>query len=144
MKSAQLSASPVGKDKRVERPMVLVIDDQPAILDMLFYALSLKGYQPVCVGNGQEALEWIKKAVQTGQYPLAILVDLYMPVMDGTGFLASLHAQWNAPVQIPPTILLTVDKNDYGHLGCNDVLIKPFHIRDLYERLRLLASAASF
>lgn len=144
MQLAQLS-TPLGeKDKRAERPVVLVIDDQPAILDMLSYVLSFQGYQPACVANGQEALEWIKNALQTGQYPIVILLDLHMPVMNGTEFLASLRTQWNAPVPIPPIILLTVDKRDHSHLGCDDVLIKPFQIRDLGEKLRLVASLDSF
>ncbi len=133
-----------GIDARAERPAVLVIDDQPAILDMLSWTLTLQGYQPVCAANGQEALEWIKNTLHIGRYPMVILLDLHMPVMNGTGFLASLHALWDAPVPIPPIILLTVDKSDHSDLGCNDVLIKPFHIRDLYERLRLVASPDSF
>ncbi|HEX6483250.1 MAG TPA: response regulator [Ktedonobacteraceae bacterium] len=140
MQLAQLSTTPGEKGKKTERPVVLVIDDQASILEMLSCALTLHGYRPVCAANGQEALAWIKQALQTGQYPAAILLDLLMPVMNGTGFLTTLRNRWNAPMSIPPIILLTVDKNDYGYLGCNDVLIKPFHIRDLYERLRLVVS----
>jgi DNA-binding response OmpR family regulator len=124
--------------------MVLVIDDQPAILEMLSWALALQGYQPVCIANGQEALKWIKNTLHVGRCPMVILLDLHMFVMNGTGFLASLHTQWDAPVPIPPIILLTVDKSDHSHLGCHDVLIKPFRIRDLYERLRLVVSPNSF
>ena len=138
MQLLQTSTSSETEESRAGRPVVLVIDDQPAILDMLSWTLSLQGYQPVCAANGQEALEWIKSALQTGEYPVGILLDLYMPVMNGTGFLASLRALWNVPVPIPPIILLTVDKSDHEDLGCSDVLIKPFHIRELCERLRLV------
>src|SRR5438876_12091909 len=131
MQLTQPSTAFGGKDKRAERPVVLVIDDHPTILEMLSWALSFQGYQPACATNGQEALEWIKNALQTGQYPMVILLDLHMPVMNGTGFLASLHAQWDAPVPLPPIILLTVDKDDHSHLAFDDVLIKPFHIPDL-------------
>jgi len=119
-----------------ERPVVLVVDDHPAILDMLSWMLYFHGYQPVCVANGQEALEWMKNALHTGQYPEAILLDLFMPVMDGTHFLLSLRDCWTNPVPIPPVILLTVDKSNHDHLACSDVLLKPFHIRDLCERLK--------
>ena len=124
------------EEKSAERPVVLVIDDQPSILDMLSWMLHLQGYQPVCTTNGQEALEWMKNAVHAGQCPVAILLDLFMPVMDGTSFLTCLHADWNAPVPVPPTILLTVDKSNHDHLACDGVLLKPFHINDLCERLR--------
>jgi DNA-binding response OmpR family regulator len=138
MQLIQLSTSSGEKDNGAKRPVVLVIDDQPAILDMLSWTLSLQGYQPACTANGLEALEWIKKARQREQYPTVILLDLHMPVMNGTKFLTCLRDQWDAPVPIPPVILLTVDKSDHSHLVCNDVLLKPFHLRDLYEKLRLV------
>lgn len=122
-------------EKRVERPIVLVIDNQPVILDMLSHVLYLQGYQPACTANGQEALAWIKNALPRGLYPAVILLDPCQPVMDGASFLSSLRANWNASLPIPPVILLTVDKSNHDHLACCDVLLKPFHIRDLGEKL---------
>ena len=136
MQSIQTSTRFEGEEKRAERPVVLVVDDQPAILDMLSWTLTFYGYQPVCIANGQEALEWMESAFDTGHYPVAILLDLYMPVMNGTRFLANLRDHWHAPVPIPPIILLTVDKSDHDHLACDDVLLKPFHLHDLHERLK--------
>jgi two-component system, chemotaxis family, chemotaxis protein CheY len=135
MQLLQVSAS--FQSEEAEHPLILVIDDEPAIQDMLCWALQLNGYEPVCTANGQEALEWIDNALRTGRYPAAILLDLFMPVMDGTKFLESLRARWNAPVPIPPTILLTVDKHNHRNLACSKVFIKPFHINDLCEGLRL-------
>jgi CheY-like chemotaxis protein len=135
----QLTQAPLSfekKDKRAARPVVLVIDDKPAIREMLSWVLSLQGYQPVCITNGQEALEWIERALRTQQYPDAILLDLLMPVMNGAKFLTCLRAQWHAPIPIPPVILLTVDKGSHDHLECSNVLMKPFHINDLYESLK--------
>jgi CheY-like chemotaxis protein len=122
--------------KNAERPLVLVIDDQPAIQDMLSWMLLFNGYQVVCATHGQEALEWMKDASQTGQYPAVILLDLFMPGMNGVSFLNSLRAYWGAPTPIPPIILLTVDKSNHDDLACNDVILKPFHINDLSARLR--------
>lgn len=125
--------------KKTECPVVLVVDDQPTILDMLSWALRLQGYQPVCAGSGQEALEWMEEALQTGLYPMVILLDLLMPVMSGDKFLTRLRSCWDVSLPIPPVILLTVDKSNHDHLACNDVLLKPFHIKDLHERLRNIA-----
>jgi len=136
MQSIQTSPGFEEEEKRAERPVVLVIDDQPAILDMLSWMLSFHGYQPVCIANGQQALEWMKSALHTGQYPVVILLDLIMPGMNGARFLASLRDHWDAPVPIPPIILLTVDKSNHDHLACSDVLVKPFHIKDLRESLK--------
>jgi len=139
MELLQHATSPSELDDRAEPPLVLVIDDQPAIQDMLAWALKLHGYQPVCVANGREALAWAEEALCARQYPAAILLDLLMPVMGGAEFLACLRTRWDASVPIPPIILLTVDKSSHDDLACSRVLIKPFHIRELYEHLRALA-----
>lgn len=136
MQLMQVPASFESNEPKAERPVVLVVDDHPAIRDMLSWALHYHGYQPACATNGQEALEWMKNALRTGQYPDAILLDLFMPVMDGAHFLTRLHACWDNLVPIPPVILLTVDKSNHDHLACSDILLKPFHIRDLCERLK--------
>lgn len=126
--------------ERSERPLVLVIDNTAAIRDMLSYLLRLQGYQPVCKANGQEALEWIENALRIGQLPAVILLDLLMPVMNGSAFLERLRASWNAPFPIPPILLLTVQVGNHSHLKCDDVLFKPFHIKDLWERLDRLVN----
>jgi len=121
-----------------ERPLVLVVDDHAAVRDMLFWALQLWNYQPVCVANGLEAMEWLEDALRSGQYPAAILLDLLMPVVDGPRFLSLLRARWNIPMTPPPVILLTVDKSNHEDLDCTNILIKPFHLHDLCELLKLL------
>jgi CheY-like chemotaxis protein len=135
MQLIQNSTTFAEEEKKAKRSIVLVIDNHPVILDMLSYMLYFEGYQPACTANGQEALAWIMNALPTGRYPAVILLDLYMPVMDGASFLSCLRAHWNASVPIPPIILLTVDKSNHDHLACSDVLLKPFHIHDLRERL---------
>ena len=124
------------EQKSAQHPVVLVVEDQPAIREMIAWALRLKGYHPICTTNGQEALEWIEQARRNGEYPAVILLDLFMPVMNGSRFLAALRTRWDAPVPIPPVILLTVDKSNHDHLACDEVLIKPFHIQDLCESLK--------
>lgn len=122
------------------RPLVLVIEDHPATQKVISYMLLFQGYQPVCATNGQEALEWIEGALHTGQYPAAILLDLFMPIMDGTRFLSCLRSQWQAPVPLPPTILLTVDQGNHDSLACTDVLLKPFHVKELMASLKRVCS----
>ncbi len=140
MQMLQAPTLPQKMDEGPERPLVLVIDDHAAVRDMLFWALQLWGYQPVCVANGLEAMEWMQDASSTDRYPAAILLDLLMPVMDGPKFLARLRASWNGPFMPPPVILLTVDKSSHANLPCTDILIKPFHLHDLCQLLTLLTS----
>ena len=57
---------------------VLVVDDDPAIRDVIAAALAEEGYEVVTATNGREALEQIHT-----QPPSAVLLDLNMPVMNG-------------------------------------------------------------
>lgn len=120
--------------------LILVIEDHPAIRHVLSCILNLHGYQSVCTTNGQEALEWIEGAFATQQYPAVILLDLFMPVMDGSQFLNCLRTRWQAPVPLPSTILFTVDQQNHGELACTDTLQKPFHMSELLEKIRLAIS----
>lgn len=126
--------------KDANRPLALIIDDQPAIRDMLAWMLHLQGYQAAGTMNGQAALDWIDNTQRTGNYPSVILFDLPMPIARGSRLLESLRARWMAPVPFPPTILLTVVKNDFKYLQCSDVLVKPFHFADLCTGLKQAAN----
>lgn len=123
-------------------PLVLVVEDHPSIRNMLSCVLNLQGFQTACTANGQEALIWLESAHHTGVYPSAILLDLVMPVMNGERFLERLRARWQAPVPIPPIILSTVDQGNHAGLACAEVLTKPFHIKDLLEKLRRITRNA--
>ena len=125
------------EDERAACPLVLVVEDHAATQNVLSSVLDMQGYQVVCTANGQEALEWIDKAFQTEQRPAIILLDLFMPVMNGADFLAGMRARWAGTEALPPVILFTVDQGNHDDLACTEVLLKPFHIRDLLTKLKL-------
>jgi two-component system, chemotaxis family, chemotaxis protein CheY len=124
-----MSSSPL--DTR--RPIILVIDDNPAIRDMVSWALELDGYEPAEAAEGQEALDWMSNAAREGRYPSVILLDLTMPVMNGNEFLERLHAQWEATHSPPAIVVITAgtDRPNATTLGVAEVIVKPFHVRDL-------------
>jgi CheY-like chemotaxis protein len=136
MLQSQVSTRLAREDERVQGSLILVIEDHAATRKVLSCLLELQGYRPICLANGQEALEWMESAFRMKQYPVAILLDLLMPVMDGATFLQCLRAQWRTLVPLPPVILLTADYGNHDYLACTDVLLKPFHIGDLLARLR--------
>src|SRR5438874_3604830 len=88
-------------------PIVLVVDDNPAIRDMVSWALELDGYEPAEATEGYEALAWINSAAREGRYPDVILLDLAMPGMDGYRFLEQLRAQWEAARPFPSIVVIT-------------------------------------
>ena len=123
-------------------PIVLVVDDNPAIRDMVSWALELDGYEPAEAAEGYEALAWMDNAAREGRYPDVILLDLAMPSMNGSAFLERLHAQWEAAHPLPSIIIITagVTVADPASLGVDYVIVKPFHVRDLLNVIRKLTT----
>lgn len=124
-------------------PVVLVVDDNPAIRDMVSWALELDGYEPAEAAEGQEALDWMHNAAREGRYPAVILLDLAMPGMDGATFLARLQEYrelYSSSFPNPSVVAITanVDASDVVKLGVEQIIIKPFHVRDLLDVVRLL------
>ncbi len=121
-------------------PIVLVVDDNPAIRDMVSWALELDGYEPTEAAEGQEALDWMHNAAREGRCPSVILLDLAMPGMDGNIFLARLRKQWEAPYPYPAIVVITAGTSslDASSLGVDQVIVKPFHVRDLLDVIHRL------
>jgi CheY-like chemotaxis protein len=115
-------------------PSILVVDDDPDILEALSEILESEGFAIKQARNGQEALELLKR----GRTDL-ILLDLMMPVMDGWEFAGQMRHQpdW---AQIP-IIVLSADRNvsakarDLNALG---YLAKPFELNDLLKLVQSL------
>jgi two-component system, chemotaxis family, chemotaxis protein CheY len=122
--------------------IVLVVDDNPAIRDMVSWALELDGYEPAEAAEGYEALAWMDNAAREGRYPDVILLDLAMPGMNGDAFLEKLHFQWEAARPLPSIVVITagIAGPDAAALGVDCVIVKPFHVRDLLGVVRKLTA----
>lgn len=61
-----------------------------------------------------------------------------MPRMDGDTFLQRLQAQWEKARPIPPVVIITAARNasELPRLHVNQVIIKPFHVRNLLDAVR--------
>jgi len=123
------------------QPVVLVVDDNPAIRDMVSWALELDGYEPAEAAEGQEALDWMFNAAREGRYPSVILLDLAMQGMDGEAFLERLHRQWATVYPLPSVVVITAKAGvpDARTICVSQVVVKPFHVRDLLDIIRDLA-----
>lgn len=99
---------------------VLVIDDDPAVRDLVSRYLVKEGFQVQTAGTGEEGLEIARRT-----HPEAITLDLLMPGIDGWSVLTQLKAD-PALANIPVVILTILDNKDMGYtLGAADYLTKP-------------------
>lgn len=116
---------------------ILVVDDEPRMINFIRMNLELEGHQVIEAHNGLEALE----AVRT-KLPDIVLLDVMMPELDGFETLRMLREFTNIPV-----IMLTAkgDENDkvYGlELGADDYIAKPFGPRELSSRIKAVLRRA--
>jgi len=119
--------------RKGQHPVILVAEDHLPTQKILARWLALQGYQPACATNGQKALQWMEQTWQTPEYPRAILLDLWLPLMDGRQFLAALRRKQAQP--LPPVILLSGEYCNAAQLDCSASLLKPFHLADLRDCL---------
>jgi two-component system chemotaxis response regulator CheY len=117
--------------------LVLVVDDDPDILQTLGLCLSSEGYRVLMAANGKEALEILDR-----EHPSVILLDLMMPVMDGWQFVQELEHRGRRDV---PLLILSADRSVQGHaqqLRANGHLAKPFDLDELLGKVQQLTTGA--
>ena len=113
---------------------VLIVDDEPAVVDALDRALVQEGYSVVSAGDGRAALEQVASA-----HPDAVILDVMMPHMSGLEVCRRLRASGDRT----PVLMLTArdqvtDRVAGLDAGADDYLAKPFALEELLARLRAL------
>ncbi|MBD1940638.1 response regulator [Microcoleus sp. FACHB-68] len=112
-------------------PLVLVIDDDPAVRDLLERHLVKQGFGIASAGSGKDGLQ-LAKALR----PAAITLDVMMPDMDGWAVLAALKSDPEL-ADIPVIVLTIADNQKIGFaLGASDYLTKPVEYKRLVELLK--------
>ena len=111
---------------------ILVVDDEPNIVDILRFNLQREGYEVLAAYDGQEGLD---KALSEG--PDLILLDVMLPMMDGFQVCEELRRT----DRLTPIIMLTAREEERDRvmgleLGADDYVVKPFSVRELMARVR--------
>jgi two-component system response regulator VicR len=114
---------------------IMVVDDEPDLVDVVRLILESDGYEVVTASGGQEALEKI-----TVERPALVLLDIIMPKMDGWEVFSRIKG--NPKTSEIPVIMLTakdqrIDKLIGLHVvKVNDYITKPFGRAELLERIK--------
>jgi PAS domain S-box-containing protein len=126
--TAQDSQSP---ELRGTGPMVLLIDDDPAVRDLFARQLVKRGFKPRVAASGQEGI-----AAAGRLKPDAIVLDVKMPGLSGWEVLSALKLS-DATAHIPVIMLTVMQQSAIGQaLGAVDYLIKPIQPSTLTATLR--------
>lgn len=114
-----------------EVPRVLIVDDDPALREMLATYLSGQGFQVRTVGDGPGL-----DAELARETPDVLLLDLMLPGEDGLSLTRRLRSHLQIPIVMLSARGEDVDRIVGLELGADDYLAKPFNPRELVARLR--------
>ena len=112
---------------------ILVVDDEPAIVDAVAYALQGEGYEVDSRGDGDEALA----VALEGSFDLVIL-DLMLPTLSGTEVCRRLRDASDIPILMLTAKDAEVDRVLGLEAGADDYVTKPFSIAELVSRVRAI------
>lgn len=110
---------------------VLVVDDEPPIIQVLSYNLKQAGYQVFVARDGEEALTQARQHL-----PDLIVLDLMLPKLNGLDVCRALRRERDVPI-----IMLTARDDEIDRvvgleLGADDYVVKPFSVRELLARIK--------
>jgi two-component system, OmpR family, alkaline phosphatase synthesis response regulator PhoP len=113
---------------------ILVVEDDPAVRDVVEHALSREGMETATVENGEEALERLR-----GEPFDLVVLDVMLPGIDGISVCRELRADGeNGDI---PVVMLTARDDEINvvvglEVGADDYVTKPFSPRELVSRVR--------
>ncbi|MFM2284664.1 MAG: hypothetical protein RLZZ543_161 [Bacteroidota bacterium] len=119
-----------------EKTKILLVDDEPDILEFISYNLTKDGFEVFTCGNGKDAIR-----VAQQERPQLIILDVMMPDLDG---IETCHAIRDIP-ELKDTLIafLTARNEDYSQIagfdaGADDYINKPIKPRVLVSRVKAL------
>ena len=119
-----------------KRPLVLVVEDDPALGDVIMTALKDEGLDAKLAHDGDEAMRDVDDLS-----PSVMVLDLMMPRRDGFSVLRELRADGrisNLPVIVVTAIFGMSERLYASELGAADYITKPFDLDDLVGRVKAL------
>lgn len=120
----------------MENIKILVVDDEPDILEILSYNLRKEGFRVFTANNGEEGLQMAEK-----EQPTLIILDIMMPQMDGVEVCRILRGKKDFSNTL--IAFLTAREEDYSQIaaldvGGDDYITKPIKPRVLMSRVKAL------
>jgi two-component system alkaline phosphatase synthesis response regulator PhoP len=115
---------------------ILIVEDDPAVRDVVEHALAREGMETQTASDGEKALESLRAA-----WPFDLVVlDVMLPGMDGISVCQELRNS-DSPSNDAPVVMLTARDDETSvvvglEVGADDYVTKPFRPRELVSRVR--------
>ena len=112
---------------------ILVVEDDPNLLETLKYNLRKEGYDVVTASDGEQAI-----AVARREKPDLIILDIMLPKMNGFEVCRILRKEMTVPILMLTAKADETDKIVGLEIGADDYMTKPFSMRELLARVRAM------
>jgi DNA-binding response OmpR family regulator len=112
---------------------ILVVEDEPALVETLEYNLLRQGYRVFTARDGRAAVELARR-----ERPDAIILDIMLPGLDGLEVCRILRREMSVPILMLTARADEVDKIVGLEVGADDYVTKPFSMRELLVRVKAL------
>ena len=127
---------PMAASPAQDAPTVLLVDDEPDLVELLQYALEGAGYRVVTAADGAEGL-----ALAEAERPDLAILDIMMPQMDGVELTQRLRE--DAQLRLTPILMLTARAEESDEIagldaGADDYITKPVSPKKLVSRVRAM------
>jgi len=112
-------------------PTILIVDDEPAVTDLLAYNLRKAHYEVLTAADGLEAVRLARAST-----PDLVLLDLMLPGLDGLDVCRELRKTGDQPIIMITALGEETDRVVGLELGADDYVTKPFSVRELLARIK--------
>ena len=113
------------------KPLILVVEDEPAIADTILYALETEGFATRWCATGGDAWEAVR-----AEAPAAMVLDVGLPDVNGFDLCRRIRALSEVPILFLTARGDEIDRVLGLELGGDDYMVKPFSPRELSARVR--------
>ena len=118
---------------------ILLVDDEPQMVDLISYSLQAEDFEVITAYNGEEALRKVES-----ESPDLVVLDIMLPGIDGFEVCRQIRSHTTIPV-----LMLTAKKGEIDiisglELGADDYVTKPFSHRELILRVKVILRRTGF
>ena len=117
-----------------EKQKIIIVDDDPEILELLDIYAKREGYETITSANGQDAINQVRAHPEAS----LMILDMMLPEIDGTEVIRRIRKDSSIPILVVSARSADIDKIKGLIIGADDYVAKPFNPLEVMARVKSL------